>query len=82
MSDGYPNSGILFREQTKREARDRDYKGSADITCACGRRTQHWLSAWIKEGRKGRFLGLSFTPKDATRGDGQPRQAVAADDDL
>jgi hypothetical protein len=67
----YPNSGILFKEPTKREARDRDYKGSADITCSCGRRTQHWLSAWIKEGRKGKFLTLAFKPKEPN---GQPQR--------
>lgn len=67
MADGrdFPNSGILFKNDKKREARDRDYQGSADITCACGRRSQFWLSAWLKEGSRGKFLGLAFKPKDA-----------------
>jgi hypothetical protein len=67
MSDrDYPNSGILFKSDQKRTPRDRDYKGTADITCPdCGSRFTAWLSAWIKEGRKGKFMSLSFKPKDA-----------------
>jgi hypothetical protein len=80
MANGrdYPNSGILFREQ-KREPHDRDYKGSADVTCGCGRRSQLWLSAWIKEGRKGKFLSLSFKPKEARPAASAPAQNSNSD---
>ena len=73
----FPNSGILFREPTKRDAKDRDYKGSGDITCMCGKRTPLWISGWIKEGRQGKFLSLSFKPKESN---GQPRPAATAAD--
>jgi hypothetical protein len=59
----YPNSGILFRVDRKDGPRDRDYRGSCDITCSCGKRTQLWLSGWVKEGRRGKFIGLAFKAK-------------------
>jgi len=64
----YPNSGILFREKEKKEERDRDYRGEADVTCsACGHRFTTWLSGWIREGRNAsKFLTLKFTAKDKT----------------
>lgn len=70
MSDdgkGYPNSGILFRDDAKAKGddRSRDYRGTGDLTCPhCSRRFQVWLSGWIKLGRKGKFLGLSFKAKE------------------
>lgn len=61
----FPNSGILFRNDRKDGDRDRDYKGSGDVTCPhCECRFPIWLSAWIKEGRNGKFMSLSFKPKD------------------
>jgi hypothetical protein len=61
----YPNSGILFRDADKRDEKSRDYRGEGDITCPhCGSRFTIWLSGWIKSGRKGKFLGLSFKAKD------------------
>ena len=61
----YPNNGILFRETEPKGNAPRDYKGTADIECPhCGARFQTWLSAWIKAGRKGKFMSLSFKAKD------------------
>lgn len=75
----YPNSGILFREPQKRDAKDRDYKGTGDVTCGCGRRLSLWISGWVKQGRKGKFLSLSFKPKDSHPG---ATASPAADDDI
>jgi hypothetical protein len=77
----YPNSGILFREPQKRDAKDRDYKGGGEMTCSCGRRTHLWISGWVKEGRKGKFLSLSFKAKDA-QADTSHKPADADLDDL
>ena len=60
MSDEqkYDNSGILFRcDKTKDN--DRDYRGTITADCV-----EYWLSAWIKEGKKGKFLSLALKPKD------------------
>lgn len=72
----FPNSGILFKNDKKREARDRDYQGSADVTCACGKRSQLWLSAWVKEGKRGKFLSIKLKPKD------RAQDGAANDDDI
>jgi hypothetical protein len=61
MND-HTNSGIVFRDGAKKDQRDRDYRGE----CTVGGK-EYWISAWIKEGRKGKFLSLSFKPKEAPK---------------
>jgi hypothetical protein len=58
------NSGVLFKNDRKEKVAQPDYKGHAEIDGQ-----EFWLSAWIKEGKKGKFMSLAFTPRD--RG-GQP----------
>jgi hypothetical protein len=73
----YPNSGILFRDDKKQSDRDRDYKGTGDIDCPhCGGRLQFWISGWIKQGRKGKFISFSFKAKEESTA----RQAAPATD--
>ena len=55
MTEQHERSGILFKNARKEEPHQPDYVGSATIN---GETFE--LSAWIKEGRKGRFLGISF----------------------
>jgi hypothetical protein len=56
----FDNSGLLFRNDNKETSKHPDYKGSATIAG-----TEYWLSAWIKEGKRGKFMSLSVKPKDA-----------------
>jgi hypothetical protein len=56
------NSGILFRNDDKTKDSDRDYKGDATVSGVT-----YWLSGWIKHGKRGKFLTLSFTPKAASK---------------
>jgi len=60
MSDDrkYDNSGILFRAD-KTKDNDRDYRGTMTVDGV-----EYWLSAWIKDGKKGKFLSLALKPKD------------------
>ena len=53
------NSGILFRNDKKTRDTDRDYGGSATIAGV-----EYWVSGWIKDGKRGKFMTFSFKPKD------------------
>jgi hypothetical protein len=63
----YPNSGILFKNDRKRDDKDPGYAGNGDLTCPrCNSRFQVFVNAWVKTGRTGaKFFSLSFKPKGA-----------------
>src|SRR5262249_43929924 len=71
MNDQYPNSGIIFRDDSKKDERDRDYRGECIVHVK-----QYWIWAWIKQGTKGRFVALSFKPKEPRKP--QPSASSAA----
>lgn len=60
-------SGILFRNDKKTQDSHPDYKGRARI-----KGVDYWLSAWIKEGERGKFMSLSFQPAEEER----PKRAL------
>jgi hypothetical protein len=55
------NSGTLFVNDKKTDPKSSlpDRKGDGVIN---GQKV--WISAWIKQGKSGEFLSLSFTPKE------------------
>ncbi len=54
------NTGILFKNDKEGGNPNwPDYKGSINIEGE-----EFWLSAWIKEGQKGKFMSLSVKPKE------------------
>jgi hypothetical protein len=64
----FPNSGILFRNDRKRNgSNDPDYRGTCDIQCGCGQRFTRKLAGWVKQGRNGKFLTLSLKPSPVGR---------------
>jgi hypothetical protein len=61
MSDErkFDNSGLLFRNSAKETDKHPDYKGSLTVAG-----TEYWLSAWLKDGKRGKFMSLSVKPKE------------------
>ena len=54
------NSGVLFKNDKKENEKHPDYKGNIMVDG-----NEYWLSAWIKEGKTGKFMGLALSPKEA-----------------
>ena len=56
------NSGILFTNDRKEKDSHPDRTGTATIAGI-----EYRVSGWIKDGQRGKFLTLSFTPKGEQR---------------
>lgn len=80
MNKEYDNTdrGVLFKNDRKEQDNHPDYKGSINVGG-----TEFWLSAWIKEGQKGKFMSLSIKAKEDAPAKPQPkRQPTMMGDDL
>jgi len=53
------NSGVLFANDKKETDKHPHYKGNITVD---GK--DYWLSAWVKEGKSGKFMGLAVSPKE------------------
>lgn len=69
------NNGILSKNDKKTEPKHPDYKGDAMVNGE-----KFWISAWIKEGKNGKFMSLAFSPKDGS-GNRPQRQTRQDDED-
>lgn len=53
------NSGALFKNDKQGNEKRPDYNGSLNVNGQ-----DFWISAWLKEGKNGKFMSLSVKPKD------------------
>ena len=67
----YDNSGSLSRNDRKEQPNHPDYKGKATVDGV-----EYWLSGWIKDGENGKWLSLSFKPKEEQKPQPTTRRAT------
>ena len=53
------NSGCLFKNDRATIERHPNYTGTIKVD---GK--SYWISAWIKEGQKGKFFSIAVNPKE------------------
>jgi hypothetical protein len=88
MSKQYDNtnSGTLFKNDMEGKSENfPPYGGSTEQTCPhCSQSFMSWVSAWVKDGQKGKFFSLAFKPKEARQERATParQEPAMADDDI
>lgn len=68
------NSGVLFKNDRKKTPNQPDYTGSAEAN-----HQEFWISAWVREGKKGKYLSLAFTPKESKSNVDEPSEEPTED---
>jgi len=53
------NKGALFKNDRREKDTQPEYTGKINVDG-----TEYWLSAWVKDGKKGKFFSLSVKKKD------------------
>lgn len=53
------NSGVLFRNEKKDTDNQPDYRGNIMVGGQ-----DYWISAWVREGAGGKFMGLAVSPRE------------------
>lgn len=59
MENRKDNSGVLFRNDKRENEKAPNYKGNITVAGQ-----DYWLSAWVKDGKSGKFMGLAVSPKE------------------
>jgi hypothetical protein len=74
--------GVLFRNDRKRNDKDPEYTGNAEVDGV-----EYWLSAWVNEAKKGKnegkkFFSISFKAKNEKRGSKSNGRRPMDDEDI
>lgn len=77
MSEKRDNSGTLGRNERKQKDSHPDHTGQALIDGKA-----YWISAWVKDGQRGKFFSLSFKPKEDRRAEPSAPPSDGFDDDI
>lgn len=70
-------TGILSKNDKKTQQNHPDYKGNATING-----DEYWLSAWIKQGKKAKFMSFAFTPKESQIPENEQIPEMFEDNDI
>jgi len=68
------NRGMLGRNTNKQSDKHPEYSGTLNVDGV-----DYWLSAWVKEGKNGKFFSLAVKPKETKKA---PKAKAFEDDDL
>lgn len=68
------NSGSLSKNERKEKETHPDVKGKATINGV-----EYWISGWTKENDNGKWLSLSFEPKEDKP---EPKRAASKEADI
>jgi hypothetical protein len=71
------NSGVLFSNDKREKESHPHYKGNITVE---GK--PYWLSAWVKEGKTGKFMGLAVSPKDEANTSSPKKKPSSGFDDM
>lgn len=78
------NRGTLFKNNRKGSEKHADYTGKLNVAGV-----DYWISAWLKDGKIGKFMSLSVKEQDgngdvakAKAASAQPRGRSDLDDDI
>ena len=71
------NSGVLFKNDKKETGNQPDYKGNITVDGQ-----SYWLSAWNKEGKSGKFMGLAVSPKEEANTSSPKKKPSSGFDDI
>jgi len=66
-------SGVLFKNDKGDNEKRPDYKGSAEIEGV-----HYWVSAWIRDGAKGKFMSMKYEKKEQQAAASKPAHRAAA----
>ena len=77
MSQNYDNTnrGAIFKNDTEGKSENfPPYGGSLNVDGV-----EYWVSAWVKDGNKGKFFSLQVKPKEARQERSGPRRDEFSD---